>query len=202
VSGVPARLPEGVDLATWNASIGKRWNWFVTDLRREPGVELEYFKATEVQRRGALHLHLAMRFRRPCRVGTSRLRELAMRWGFGHEITLVEMRGEGGAWYVTKHVSEAADERSMVPWTSTPTVNERTGEITPGPRSYRTWTASRGWGETMAAVKREQVRWARAQFESPPTAASSAPLDVDALDSPKSKSYANACVGLGLQQPM
>jgi hypothetical protein len=101
----------------------------VTDLRREPGVELEYFKATEVQRRGALHLHLPVRFRRPCRVGTRRLRELAMRWGFGHVINLVE-------------------------------------------------------------------------FESPPAAASSAPLDVDALDSLKSKSYANACVGLGLQQPM
>ena len=89
----PCTPPEGVDLASWNASVGKRWNWFVTDLRREPGVELEYFKATEVQRRGALHLHVPMRFRRPCRVSKRRLRELAMRWGFGHEINLVEMRG-------------------------------------------------------------------------------------------------------------
>jgi hypothetical protein len=53
-------------LAAWHADLGQRWSWFVLYLRRELGVDVQYFKAFEAQRRGAQHAHCMFRFVGEC----------------------------------------------------------------------------------------------------------------------------------------
>jgi hypothetical protein len=61
------------------------------------------------------------------------------------------------AGYVAKYVSKATDQRGEVPWD---TVDSHTGEVVAVPEArYRTWSASRGWGMTMKAL-REALRLA------------------------------------------
>jgi hypothetical protein len=194
--GVSHRLPSGqlcpctprggVDLPAWNADAGRRWNRFVTELRREYG-ETVYFKATEVQRRGALHLHVLIRFDaapfdragRPLSVAS--VRRMAVKHGFGHSVDLQGIAA-GHAAYVAKYVAKAADARGDVPWRGTklqrgkPVVTadgELLGYVFPNgdledrtrrrwpswSPSYKTWTASRTWGESMAAVRAAQSHW-------------------------------------------
>ena len=44
------------ELLPWNDSLGQRWSWMMTYIRREfPHVDVQFFKAVEPQRRGALH---------------------------------------------------------------------------------------------------------------------------------------------------
>lgn len=151
----PCTDAEGVDLARWNGEMANRWNKFVTDVRRSVG-ECEYLAAKEAQKRGALHLHVPIRFAGPARVRLSKLRALAIRHGFGHEVDLQELddsaAAERTAGYVAKYVTKASGEREAVPF-----VHRVTGEV--GPGRWRTWSASRGWGASMASVRLAQRRW-------------------------------------------
>lgn len=148
----PCTPPGGVDLGQWNGTMAQRWNHFITDVRRYIG-EVEYFAAKEVQARGALHIHAPMRFSAPVRVSIARLRLLAIRHGFGHEVDFVEITDEGrAAGYVAKYVSKSAGERERAPF-----VHRETGEI--GPGKWRTWTSSRTWGSSMASVRAAQRAW-------------------------------------------
>ena len=121
----PCTPPGGVDLAVWNAACGKAWNRLRTALRRcYPG--LEFFRAVEVQDgkrlevgtgRGALHLHVIVYA--PHGLGSVvELRALAMAAGFGHSVDLVEIQpgSRKAAYYVSKYVGKACDEREAVPW--------------------------------------------------------------------------------------
>lgn len=56
----PCTAPEGVNLAEWNATAGARFNRVIQYLRRELG-DVQYAKAAEVQKRGALHFHVLVR---------------------------------------------------------------------------------------------------------------------------------------------
>lgn len=148
----PCTPPGGVDLATWNGTMAQRWNHFVTDVRRSIG-PCEYFAAKEAQKRGALHLHVPMRFDVPTRLSLARLRLLAIRHGFGHEVDVQEVTDDQrAAWYVAKYVTKASSERERVPF-----VHRHTGEV--GPGRWRTWTASRRWGSSMASVRAAQRDW-------------------------------------------
>jgi hypothetical protein len=158
-----------VDLASWNGRQGERWNRFAQDLRRLLGDQVEYFRAVEVQRRGALHEHVLGRFSAPVLVTSrlrSRVRALAIAHGYGHEIDL-QVAGQSAAsarlvaWYCAKYVSKATDARADVPWQRRDVgVDLATGEVLRSPWSYRTWTASRAWGSSMGAVVRDQRAFA------------------------------------------
>jgi hypothetical protein len=158
---------DGVDLAEFNASVTARWNRFLEALRRgeaSPGIKgrrvhvgIEYFNAREVQKRGAIHCHSLFRRTdgKPLQLAKRRVRELAIRHGFGHEVQ-VEVAGLGkharggrrpgravlAARYCAKYVSKSADERERAPWPS-----EAPGAC------WRTWTSSRRWGSSMREVR-------------------------------------------------
>lgn len=166
----PCTPEGGVNLARWNGEAANRWNKFITDVRRSLG-PVEYFAAKEVQKRGALHFHVPLRFDRPTRVRLSKLRALAIRHGFGHELVLDELsehldRGRGSAdsssWYVAKYVTKASGDREEVPF-----ANRLTGEI--GPGRWRLWTASRGWGLSMKRLRAIQAAWYQNELLDPST---------------------------------
>lgn len=194
----PCTPPGGVDMAEWNASLGKRWTRFVQALDRylgsavftygEDGRQhersgLRYFKAAEVQKRGALHLHVLLRRvdGRALAIRKKKLRRLALRHGFGHAVDVQAVQ-PGHAAYVAKYVAKSADDRhsTVVPWRGSKylrpgnprykvdrrsgwVVDRDTGEVI-GPAlrvesaqpTFRTWSASRAWGQGMAAVKAAQ----------------------------------------------
>lgn len=209
--GRPCRCtPEGgVDLATWNASAGARFNRLIQALSRflnadvitvdENGhrrVEcgLIYFKGAEVQRRGALHFHIMLvrRDGAPLAIRLSDLRRIAVEHGFGHSVDAQPLTGRHAV-YVAKYVSKSANERRSVPWSregwarpvnpahrvvkiascdvrgnhvERSVMDRRTGEVVgPAARAlytaarYRTWSASRRWGDSMASVKAAQQHW-------------------------------------------
>jgi len=138
-------------------------------LRREvDGVQ--FFRAVEVQDgkrrsdghgRGALHLHVMTWS--PTPLDLVQLRTLALRAGFGHSVDLAycEPGSRRAAYYVAKYVTKACDQRDDVPWHAE-TIDQLTGEVTRGPVTarYRTWSTSRQWGLTMAAVRAEAAAYA------------------------------------------
>lgn len=135
-------------LGVWNASAGSRWNHLRTALRRDHP-DLEFFRAVEVQFRGALHLHVVAVS--PERLDGTRIQDLALAAGFGCSTRVDEITGGDVSRYVTKavsgYVTKAADAREAVPW-----VDVLTGEV-PDSAPYRLWSASRRWGLTMTAIK-------------------------------------------------
>lgn len=154
------------DLAEWNATAGKRFNRFMQELRRAFATDLQYFKGAEVQRRGALHYHVLIRGPRPLALSRSALRRLAIRHGFGHSVDVQGLE-PAHAGYVSKYVSKASDDRTDVPWRGyarTERLDPVTGELVKGRRvayaaTYRTWSASARWGDSMAYVRAAQAHY-------------------------------------------
>lgn len=145
----------GVELSTWNGECVARWNHLQRDLATLWGVErFEYFKAVEVQKRGALHLHVCIRVASVVRVQRSSVRRLVIHHGFGHSMKLDALTAgdTGAASYCAKYVAKSCTERDVVPF-----VNCRTGEI--GPGRWRAWSSSRRWGSTMKDIRAEQLAW-------------------------------------------
>lgn len=149
--------PEGVDLPSWNASLGKRWNHFLLLFERHYGVRPDYFGAREVQKRGALHLHVPLRV--GVRITKPQVRRLAIAAGFGHESDLQPVPIGSGevakiATYISKYVSKAVDLRPDVPW-SVPVVDPETQETSrvSARATYRTWSQSRSWGPTLTQLR-------------------------------------------------
>lgn len=161
VCGCEAQLEGGLGL--WNASASKRWNRLRTSLKRL-SPDLEYFKAVETQKRGAIHYHLPIWSPVPLNVVV--VQALALRAGFGCVLDLDPIKSGDlrAASYVSKYVSKATDARDDVPWTAD-VVNEHTGEVRLLHTSarYRTWSASRGWGLTMKALREALREAARAR---------------------------------------
>lgn len=160
----------GTNLAKWNGASGKAFNRLMQDLRRLPGLDdVVYVKAAEVQRRGALHFHVILRRRAGgvLAMDLERVGALAIEHGFGHEVDLQKVEPRHGA-YIAKYAAKAANQRPDVPWCGrrrkvVTVLDEHTGELvdhhmwqlslTP---TYRTWTASRAWGDSMKAVRLAQ----------------------------------------------
>lgn len=171
----PCTPDGGVHLAEWNGTCSIRFSRFLEDLRRSTGVKLQYFRAAEVQKRGALHFHILVRVPKGCRVriSTASVRHYAIKHGFGHSVDVSGVSAEHGASYAAKYASKAAAARSEMPW-----MHRRTGELTNGNGRYRVWTASRDWGVTMAGVRAAQAAWWASQGDqSPAEPAAGAPLD-------------------------
>lgn len=150
--------------------------------RLEP-LEVVYFKAAEVQRRGALHFHVLLRG--PSAGGRlvvekSSFRRLAVKHGFGHEVDVQAVQPKHWG-YVAKYASKAAGDRLDVPWRGLrwvgghryeEHVDSFTGEVVtvrvgtaerrqvPSCRAtYRTWSASRRYGDSMGYVRAAQGHW-------------------------------------------
>jgi hypothetical protein len=156
---------EGVDLAAWNPTAAKRWNRFLVDLERRYLVRPKYFRAAEVQVRGALHYHVIVWTPRKFSVQT--LRQLAIRSGFGHEVDLqpLEPGSRKAAGYVSKYVTKSADRRELVPWAAE-VVDPETGELSVEQvrATFRTWSQSKRWGSTMAEIRDvARRRWVEAE---------------------------------------
>jgi len=162
----PCTPAGGVDLADWNASAAGRWNVLRGAIRRL-SPDLEYLRAVEVQKRGALHLHVIVWS--PVALDRAHLRRLAIGNGFGHELDLAPIvpGSRKHAYYVAKYVTKACDSRDEVPWRSD-VVDLVTGEVQRLHTFavYRTWSASRGWGLTMKEVRQIAAR-ARAAVQQP-----------------------------------
>lgn len=138
-------------LGLWNASASQRWNHLRTVLRREyPG--LEFFRAVEVQQRGALHLHVMLGLRGQASLAL--LQQFALAAGFGCVIDWSPVEGDLGrrAGYLAKYVTKEA-EPGDVPW-QREHLDKRTGELTTRrDATYRAWSASREWGMTMLQLE-------------------------------------------------
>jgi hypothetical protein len=123
---------------------------------------LEFFRACEVQKRGALHHHMLVRSPEPLLL--SWIRQAAMDAGYGHSVDLkvIERHSRKAASYVAKYVTKATDLREEVPWLGE-VVDTDTGEVTVErvPGRYRTWSMSRGYGDSMAAVRADAALYAR-----------------------------------------
>lgn len=131
-----------------------------------------YFRATEVQDRGALHFHVLLAFPDGAVLPpwvVDALRELAIGYGFGHELDLQAADPIRSMHYVAKYVTKSSGARQNVPWVGKEgfTADSVTGEVfTYRSRraSYRTWSASRAearrWHRTMRDVVTAQTHFA------------------------------------------
>jgi len=146
--GCAARMVGG--MGSWNASAGKRWNVLRGALGRlYPGAE--FFRAVEVQERGAIHLHVIVWTAKP--LVLREVQRVAVDAGFGCVIDFkpAAVGDTRQAAYVSKYVTKATDQRGEVPWD---VVDLETGEVEAVKDArYRTWSCSRGWGLTMKALE-------------------------------------------------
>lgn len=151
-------------LAIWHHDVGQRWSWFVTEVRRLlPGVDVQFFKTWEPQHRGALHVHSMMRVTGPVtdRRFRAAVKLAARRWGFGDQcdVQMVDLadpvNAARKAGYCAKYATKSADALPAVR-----RLNPATGELATG--GMRAWSASRSWGDTMAATKLRRCQWAQA----------------------------------------
>lgn len=165
-----------------------------------------YFRVAEVQRRGALHFHILVRVV-PGEVITPRdvhrLTAMAMDYGFGHRVDLAEIDAGRGAHYVAKYVAKAANERPGVPWARDkvrtisaaplplperavpnawaahgPWQSERTVTYVSRRATYRTWSSSVDWPNTMQDLRAAQAHYAEVVAALPDWAEEPLPSDV------------------------
>jgi hypothetical protein len=169
---------EAFALAIWHNDLGLRWSHFVHDLRRllNPGcegavsewpVQVEFIKTYEPQGRGALHAHPMMRVRGP--VSDTRFRacyrRAALRNGFGKQMVCNRINLDQAdqadqtprkAGYIAKYATKSADALPQVH-----RLNSETGEMRQG--GFRSWSASRQWGDTMKDTERRRALWVAQQ---------------------------------------
>ena len=157
-AGAPPCKVYRMTAARWNGGAPRRWNDWITDLRRVLGVDVQYCGTWETQVRGLLHRHVliyvpgisAARYES---VG----REIAQRLGFGAQFDVRPVAGDDPkalamvAGYVASYVTKCGDELATC-------VSPRTGEILQG--SYRRWSASGSWGVSMKQIREDRVQWA------------------------------------------
>jgi hypothetical protein len=170
-SACPCTPPGGVDLADWNPRAGERWNRLRTWLTRQGLVS--YFRAVEVQKRGALHLHVLLATQGI--LALEAVREAAMDAGFGHSVDLACLdsgREVRAALYAAKYVTKSCDSRAEVPWLRE-RVDYVTGEVTDQTEAtFRTWSRSASWGVSMQEI-RAAIRRAAGRVEPQPAIAQS-----------------------------
>jgi hypothetical protein len=118
--------------------------------------ELAYFRAVEVQKRGALHLHILTWF--PAAPSPTQLQSFALAAGFGCSMdwSPADPGSKRFAYYVSKYATKSCDERNDVPWVA-PVLDKHTGELRPmmTTATYRTWSSSRNWGLTIKECRAE-----------------------------------------------
>ena len=171
-SGEKGCRVERVPMGIWNSTAPQRWSWFVTELRRQTKLDVQFAGTWETQARGALHRHALIwcagitdrRFRAAVRL-------CASRYGFGRQfdvqlISSSDAREQARkAGYCAAYVTKAGERAT--------TMSVETGELKVG--GYRTWSASRRWGQTIKYIRAEQRAWAEEHRQGRPEAANAAP---------------------------
>lgn len=157
--------------ASWNASAGRRWNHYVTLLRRlHPSIQ--FFRAAEVQERGLLHQHHLMHSL--TEITAAEVQACALSAGYGcvmdHQLVTSPQQTSR---YLAKYVGKSTDQRPSVPWERL-IVDPDSGEILEVRTrpTYRSYSQSRGWGLTMRQcldASRRAANLARLTAETPPT---------------------------------
>ena len=113
---------ERIAAAVWNASAPRRWNDFVTDLRRlADGRDVQYFGSWETQARGLLHRHSLVAI-----AGLSErtmavfVRSLARKHGFGTRSDVQSITGDDArsiartAGYIASYVTKGGERASLL----------------------------------------------------------------------------------------
>ncbi|WP_073390011.1 hypothetical protein [Jatrophihabitans endophyticus] len=112
-----------------------------------------------------LHDHVIIRTRYA--LDEKQIRRLVIQAGDGHSVSMDDMEpgSRREASYVSKYVIKSADARWQVPWRADVVDIESGGEVTRElvKARYRTWSALRNWGLTMAQLRAEAAVWAVAQ---------------------------------------
>jgi hypothetical protein len=138
-------------LEVWNAGAAACWNRLRTSLGRSGG--LEFVRVVEVQKRGALHLHVVVRSDRPLDVLD--VQGWALAAGFGCSISLDQMAPDRVSRYMAKYAVKGYTERAAVPWRDV-VLDKDTGEMRVRQMAaYRTVSQSAGWGMTVRQIKAE-----------------------------------------------
>lgn len=148
--------------AVWHGMLGRRWSWLITYLRRRLGVDVQYMRTYEAQRRGALHVHALVRVDGACTVERLQavLAEVGSRWAFGEQIDVQALRTDDpgqcarAAGYVAKYVTKAAGAVGSVRMIDADGV-VRVGRL-------RCWSATRRYGDTCRMIDAERAAWAAA----------------------------------------
>lgn len=163
----PCTKEDSPDLATWNASHSRRWNHFMTVLRRRyPGIKfLRGVEPQDGKRRtsgpGRLALHDHFLLWSPVPISGREIRDLAITAGFGHASggkrgwVPVMPGSRREVYYVSKYITKASDQRAQVPWRAD-VLDTVTGELLEGQvvaGRYRTWSTSRNWGLTLGQAR-------------------------------------------------
>jgi hypothetical protein len=155
--------------AAWNASAGKRWNHYVTALRRlHPSIQ--FFRAAEVQERGLLHQHHLMHSLTA--VTAEDVQAAALAAGYGCVMDHQHVTSpQQTARYLAKYVGKSTDQRPSVPWERL-IIDETTGEVLEVRTrpTYRSYSQSRLWGLTMReciAAASRSAALARLRSENP-----------------------------------
>lgn len=158
----PCTLVGGISIGVWNCSVTARLNRLFEAIKRGEAsplqhgrrvpVPLAYFSGREAQQRGALHAHIPLvrTDGKALKLSPRLLKRLVMKHGFGHSMTLKDNGGDDGPipGYVAKYVTDSADARADVPWVDSKGWRAKA--------TYRTWSSSRSWGQTMKGVKAAQ----------------------------------------------
>lgn len=195
---------QALPAAAWHATLPLRWSHFVTETRRSlnPGlsgspscwpVRVEFFKTYEPQRRQALHIHAMIRYEgvvtlRRVVAALSKARRLN---GFGPQmdVKLVDIgdaeRAARTAGYVAKYCSKSADELPNLR-----RLDIATGEVTQG--GLRAWSASRQWGDSMAATVARRRAYAAARARADALGSMPVAADVSAALDSYQQIYASA----------
>lgn len=177
-------LPAG-GLEEWNPAAGARWNVLRLALSRLCDGQLHYFRVVEIQKRGAIHLHILLRVPVGAQLDPYEVQRLALAAGFGCNVDLSPMSDKRAARYVAKYAAKSYCERAEVPWKDE-VLDKETGELrTRQMAAYRTVSQSRDWGLTLKAIRaaiRESIQ--RSSGFEPLTAEESADLRALALTGP------------------
>jgi len=166
------------DMAVFNSCISRKFNDFVTELRRSvPGFEgVQYFRAIEPQKRGALHIHVVFIVKRAIKIDAllrATMTAIALRLGFGHQFDLKRVEGDElekikTARYIAKYVSKTDGHGKIPFWDEAITyeVVEGSMMIREVPRRRpNTWSSSRGWGMSMKRIKSQRAIFRRSGAE-------------------------------------
>lgn len=159
------------DVGEWNQRAASAWNWMRTRLvERYPGVG--YARVCEVQDgkrradgrgRGALHHHVLLAL--PEKIDVSWLHERALAVGYGCVLDVEPVRDPAAvAAYVAKYLTKGGRDRRACKW-SVEVIDRQTGEVTREGAypTYRAWSASKGFGPTIASLRELAMAQARAR---------------------------------------
>jgi len=190
-SGALGCQADAASVAAWEAGLPKRWSYFRQSLRRSlgAGVDVQFFKTYEEQRRGVLHVHALVRVEGVCskRRFRSAVRSYRDAQGFGRQYDVSHVNGNDlreiarAAGYLAKYVTKAYDAETTVATVKDDAVGWHPPMIAVcvRRRAVRAWSASRGWGETMHETRERRVSYCRAGNSAgapaPPSLASRAP---------------------------